>query len=140
VAMMSDDINECCEHLISKIFKCEFCKLIKRIEELEKLNQQCFDADPLRAICGKFEKLEERIANLEQHIGVSDKKPYTCPVCGGKKITDEIKERTKKLHDNNECKQLKPHSVWNMCMSCKGAFYVEYEDCKPCKGKGIVWG
>lgn len=85
-----------------------------------------------------MDKFERRInaimENLPDEIEAQiRKKPHKCPVCYG------ISKLPKILHDDKGCNNLNPHSVWNMCMTCKGALANEYEDCYSCKGKGIVW-
>ncbi len=82
----------------------------------------------------------ERLEKLEKNNSNQEKYPHICPVCDGKKKTKEISKSTIKLHDNNVCKNLIPHDAWNMCCSCNGAIFHEYENCNICEGTGIVWG
>jgi DNA repair exonuclease SbcCD ATPase subunit len=102
--------------------------LEERIKQLEKLNQQCFEANPIAAIDKRFQELEGKIKKLEgqqeftsallnAHVQVS-KIPYKCPLCDGigKKMKYEI-------HVDGE-------PVGNS---------YQPENCLSCEGKGIVW-
>ncbi len=106
-------------------------------ERLDKLESMVsLEIAHLEARTRELERFQD-ITHLEYK---AKRKPHKCPVCDGRKKTTEIKKETLKLHDNEHCKMLAPHSCWNMCMSCKGAFHHEYEDCLTCEGKGVVWG
>jgi hypothetical protein len=93
--------------------------LFERIEKLEQLNQQCFDANPIKEIYEKFEKIESKIACLMQKSSLNDeKRPFKCPVCSG---TGNHPDQSPRL----------------MCkVFTKTGLYV----CMTCDGKGIVWG
>jgi len=96
--------NQDAEHLDSS--------LPKRIEKLEQLNQQCFEANPIKAIYDKFEKIESKIACLMQKSTLNDeKRPFKCPVCDGRGV--HKKEMDPKI--------------------------LNFEVCLTCKGNGIVW-
>jgi DnaJ-class molecular chaperone len=118
-----------CEHGKPARFGCLICmknvylideKLSERIDSLE----DCFDV---------FEKhIDKRIEKIESHFSgdyqlvASKLKPHKCPVCDG------------------EGKKTLFHACSYVALS-KLAELIDdegrvYELCKPCKGKGIIWG
>ncbi len=102
-----------------------------RVEKLEELNQQCFDANPIKMIEERFNKIEERmnILMLDQHNlkslleslaeEIGSKKPHKCPVCDG---------RGHSLKHENE-------TVEKIC-----TVSIVFAPCHTCESKGIVWG
>lgn len=66
--------------------------LERKVEALEKTNQQCFDANPIAKIYERFKELEKSI--LETRIQFIDqvgneKKPHRCPICIGSTFCGE---------------------------------------------------
>lgn len=101
--------------------------LPKRIEKLEELNQQCFEANPIKAIYDKFEKIESKIACLMQKSTLNDeKRPFKCPVCSGE-IKILIDPAT-------------PMSGIQAMFGKRDENGMYYKECNACNGKGIVWG
>ncbi len=116
--MVNRELNSCMddsefvENNNVKIFE----NILDRIEKLEELNKQCFDANPIKQIEDRFAELENRLES-HRHDVEKELKPYKCPVCNGKGNV---------IIDGNK-----------FLLSNPPQYPVEI--CKVCGGKGIVW-
>lgn len=144
-------------------------ELSVRIEILEKLNQQCFDANPIKDIYKRFEKLEvfresyvnqfERnhdwISRIEAHLNKLHDMINLEDRITAKDVLDRLTEveglanATRDAYNSMCAPSLKktPHK----CPVCDGigincligefrSLPIKADICQSCEGKGIVWG
>lgn len=108
-----DKLEPVLESFNSDIEHIDLClvKLDDRIKNLEQLNQQCFDANPIAEIEKRFEKLEEMVKKIIKGEMQNENRPFKCPVCDGKCwiVVDWMGEKQR-------------------------------DHCVACKFTGIVWG
>ena len=64
--LITDRLDKLDEHDIRQID--ENRKISRRVDELEKLNQECFDANPIADIENKFKVIETTLADNIRHV------------------------------------------------------------------------
>lgn len=102
--------------------------VLRRLEELEELNQKCFDANPIGEIEKRFEEME---AFVDDH--------RSCWLSIHDKLEDmekEIKELKRFQDIANEKYQDKNRPY--KCPVCNAGH--NFQVCSACGGKAIVWG
>lgn len=116
-------------------------KLIDKIDELQ---------DSYRGLFHEFNYLDERIKKLEKYKSLIDhlndgRHEWIGSVNDVIRKIEVVEELLNKKIDAIRDSSKKPHR----CPVCKGKGKIQYtlpvggyweDNCKPCEGKGIVWG
>lgn len=136
-------------------------ELFRRVSKLEELNQKCFDANSIKQIEERFEKIEENIKRLglnydfkgdlsDIHVQL-DKIYYSNKHYDSQldKLQNQISNWEEEFYfikDKLRCTDKKPHK----CVLCdgKGTYqslqptppYVLHNECEACDGKRVIWG